>query len=95
LVTYNALAVLIFALGERERLSASPLAIFSCLFLGGLIAEQCGVGGNIQFYERYVLQAAPFIGAFSFTLLPTLDRGRMAAIGLLFLAGQLLLWHYV
>jgi hypothetical protein len=49
-------------------------AAFGGSFLAFFVAEQFFVGGNIPFYERYILQIAPFIGL-------TLANDRQFSIG--------------
>jgi hypothetical protein len=64
------------------------------LVLAFFIAEQIGVGGNLPFYEIYILEIAPFLGLVAFGLLPKLTRPRLAALLFLSVISQGLLWRY-
>ena len=65
------------------------LAIFHFFLL-----EQFGVGGNIPFYDRYILQAAPFFGVIAFALLLQFDTARLFAIAGLSLVSNIIVWRY-
>jgi hypothetical protein len=67
-------------------------AAFAGSFLGFFVVGQLFVGGNIPFYERYILQIAPFIGL-------TLANDRQFSVGRALVAsfpflalGQYRLW---
>jgi hypothetical protein len=91
---YNALA-LGLALWEHRTflLSSAPVA-FSLVVIVFFLGEQVAVGGNISFYDRYVLQVAPFLGAVAFAILPPLHRGRLFALATLSLLSQFMLWRF-
>jgi hypothetical protein len=59
------------------------------------IAEQFGVGGNVPFYDRYVLQVAPFLGVIAFALLPSLDKARLFTLIALSFFSHVMLWRYI
>jgi len=59
------------------------------------LLEQFGVGGNIPFYDRYILQLAPFFGVIAFALLPALDSARLVALAGLSFLSNVMLWRYV
>jgi hypothetical protein len=87
------------ALGSRllERRAAGhscDYEIFSFLIVAFFIAEQIGIGGNIPFYELYVLQMAPFLGLIAFGLLPQLTTSRVSAIACLSVISHALLWRH-
>jgi hypothetical protein len=56
--------------------------------------EQVGVGGNLLYYERYILQIAPFLGIISFALFPKLTIPRGLVVLALFALSQGMLWRY-
>lgn len=74
-------------------LSTAPVA-FALLTVVFFVAEQIGVGGNIPFYDRYVLSVAPFLGLIAFSVLPQLTYPRMLALATMSFAGQIILWRY-
>lgn len=89
------MAALIWRIWERRAsLSSVPLVVFSGLFLAAFVAEQVGVGGNIQFYERYVIQVIPFMAIVAFAAVPAFSRSRIAALIFLLVAGQVMLWRW-
>jgi len=92
--TCNAIALGLAIWEERRLLSSSPLVAFALLTVLIFIAEQFGVGGNVPFYDRYVLQVAPFFGIVAFTLLPSLDKARLLALITLSFFSQVMLWRY-
>jgi hypothetical protein len=69
-VAYNFVAVCLLFWEQRTILLSSPLVIFSILVIVFFVAEQLGIQGNIYFYDRYVIQVAPFLGIVAFALLP-------------------------
>lgn len=91
---YDFIAVC-FALSEsRKALLLSPVTVFAVLTVLFFLLEQFGVGGNIPFYDRYILQVAPFIGVIAFALLPKLDNARIAALIGLSALSHVMLWRY-
>lgn len=94
LAIYNAIAFAIALWEQRTSLLSSPSAAFSLLAIAFFVSEQLAVGGNIPFYDRYVLQAAPFIGALAFAVLPVFDKARLMAIIALSFLSQFMLWRF-
>jgi len=64
--------------------------LFVVLFF---VLEQFGIGGNIPFYDRYVLQVAPFLGMIAFSTLPKLTTWRLIFFALMVLFSHALLWR--
>lgn len=92
--TYNAIAVGFLLWSQRSQLLICPPAVFALLVIVFFVLEQIGVGGNIPFYDRYILQIAPFLGLIGFWLFPKLTYPRMAALAGLSIVGQYMLWRY-
>lgn len=90
---YNAIAFSFALWEQRTSLLSSPPAAFSLLAIVFFVGEQLAVGGNIPFYDRYVLQVAPFIGALAFAVLPVFDKARFMAIIALSFLSQFMLWR--
>jgi hypothetical protein len=67
--------------------------MFAFLVTVFFIAEQVGVGGNLPFYELYVIQVAPFLGLMAFALLPRLTPVRLMALVSLSVLSHVLLWR--
>jgi len=91
-VAFNAWGVTDASIIEWKRLG--PLCSFSIFFLLFFVIEQVGVGGNIQFYERYTLQAAPFLGLIGLRLVPRLDCMRLGSVCTMFAFSHWMLWRY-
>jgi Dolichyl-phosphate-mannose-protein mannosyltransferase len=91
---YNAVAVCMLLWEQRARVAANPAVIFAVLTIIFFIAEQFGVGGNVPFYDRYILQVAPFLGLVAFGLLPRLTYPRLAALALMSAVSHVMLWRY-
>ncbi len=92
--TYNSVAVCLLLWSERSRLLMCAPAIFAVLVFFFFIVEQLGVGGNIPFYDRYVLQLAPFLGIIGFWLFPRFTRSRILAMAGLAALSQGMLWRH-
>jgi hypothetical protein len=92
---YNAVAFGLAIWEERRLLSSSPLVTYALLAILLFIAEQFGVGGNVPFYDRYVLQVAPFLGVIAFALLPSLDKARLFTLIALSFFSHVMLWRYI
>lgn len=92
--TYNAIAVGSLLWDERLQLRTCIPAVFALLVIVFFIAEQFGVGGNIPFYDRYVLQLAPFLGPIGFWLFPKFTWPRVLAIFGLIVLSQATLWQH-
>jgi hypothetical protein len=80
---------------RRNELRARPVALISILVIGFFILEQVGVGGNIPFYDLYVLQIAPFLGVAAFAVYPKLQTSRLVPLVLLWVIGEVTLWRYL
>lgn len=91
---YNAVAVGFLLWDQRQALLSCPPVIFSLLVVLFFIAEQIGVGGNLPFYDRYVLQLAPFLGIIAFFVLPRLTPSRFLALLGLSVLSQVMLWRF-
>jgi hypothetical protein len=92
---YNAISVCAALWEQRGLVAASTALIFAVLAIACFIGEQFGVGGNIPFYDRYVLQVAPFMGVVAFALLPLLDNARLVALSALSLVSHIMVWRYL
>jgi hypothetical protein len=68
---------------------------FSALALLFFALEQVGVGGNIPFYERYVLQVTPYLGIIGIGLVPEYLKSRVAVAAILSVIGNAMLWRYL
>jgi len=95
LITYNAIAVGLLLWEKRQDLLNCPPAIFALLTVFFFVGEQFGVGGNFPFYDRYVLQLAPFLGLIAFFLIPKLTMSRAAALTGMYLLSQEMLWRFL
>jgi hypothetical protein len=94
IVLYNAAATGFLLWEKRQALSSSTPAVFALLVTVFFIAEQIGVGGNIPFYDRYVLQLAPFLGLIAFAILPRLTPGRVFALAGMSVLSHVMLWRF-
>jgi hypothetical protein len=91
---YNLAAVTAGLIARKSEVFSKPEVLLSLLVLVFFVAEQAGIGGNIPFYDRYILQVTPFMGVIGFFLLPNLTRSRVAVLLGLSLTGHALLWRY-
>lgn len=91
---YNAASVGVVFWRKRDELLRCAPFVFALLTVAFFIAEQLGVGGNIPFYELYLLQLAPFLGLIAFALLPRLDVSRLLPLILMSLLSHAILWRY-
>ncbi len=94
LTAYNAIGAGLSLWGQRARVACSVPLQFSLLTILFFVVEQCGVGGNIRFYDRYILQIAPFLGVVSYCLFPKLTGTRIAAVIGLSVLSQAMLWRF-
>jgi hypothetical protein len=92
---YNAVGLGLALWEQRPFFSSSPSATFSLFVILFFIGEQFSVGGNIPFYDRYVLQVAPFLGMIAFAILPSLDKGRLLALGAMSAISHVIVWRYL
>lgn len=91
---YNAMALGLQLWSRGASLFSSPLVAFALLTIVFFIGEQVGVGGNMPFYDRYLLQLAPFLGLVAFDVLPGLTLQRLLALVFLSVVGQGMLWRH-
>jgi len=91
---YNAVALGLQLSSRGASLFSSPLVAFALLAIVFFIVEQIGVGGNMPFYDRYLLQLAPFLGLVAFDVLPGLTLQRLLALVFLSGVGQVMLWRH-
>jgi hypothetical protein len=94
LTSYNLMALLLILWERRDRFLASPVSLFSVLAVLAFIGEQFAVGGNIPFYDRYVMQIAPFLGVVAFTITASLDKLRLAVMIALSFFSHAVVWRY-
>jgi hypothetical protein len=97
LIVFNGTAVAYVVWARRSIIgsdSGGPV-LFSIYLIIFFALEQIGIGGNIPFYDRYVLQVAPFLGIFAFALLWPIRVEQVGALAVLFLLSEALLWRYV
>ena len=94
LAIYNFIKASIMLWNAKTRVvSCIPLQ-FALLAILFFVVEQVGVGGNIPFYDRYVLQFAPFLGIIAFSITPNLTRSRSILMVGLSSVSHLLLWSH-
>jgi hypothetical protein len=91
---YNLIAVVLLFWEKRSILFSSPPVVFSILAIVFFVAEQVGIQGNLPFYDRYVIQMAPFLGIVAFALAPKLSMPRLLALGASSVLGQYMLWRF-
>jgi hypothetical protein len=91
---YNAACVSNLLWERRQAISSCAPAVFALLVIVFFVAEQLGVGGNLPFYDRYVLQLAPFLGLVAFAILPRLTNARLFALACLSVLSHFMLWRY-
>jgi hypothetical protein len=91
---YSASAAVVLLWKNRQTVLQTPPILFAILLIGFFVAEQMGVGGNIPFYDRYVLQIAPFLGMIGFAMFPRLSGARLGALGGLLIISQVMLWRF-
>ena len=80
--------------GELGRLWKDPGFRVASFALMLFIAEQFFVGGNIPFYDRYVMQCMPFIGLLAFRLLRHPGYSALAGYAGMFAISQMMLWRF-
>jgi hypothetical protein len=92
LTVYNTIALCLLAWEKRAILQESPPFLFALLTVLFYVGEQFVVGGNIPFYDRYVLPLAPFLGLIAFSLIPRISFPRLIALAGMYLVSQMVLW---
>jgi hypothetical protein len=93
-VIYNAASTCFLLREKLQALSTCAPAVFALLVVVFFVAEQVGVGGNLPFYDRYVLQLAPFLGLIAFAILPRLTTARVLALAGMSLLSHIMLWRF-
>jgi hypothetical protein len=91
---YNAASVGVLLWEQHQAISSCAPAVFTLLVIVFFVAEQAGVGGNLPFYDRYVLQLAPFLGLIAFAVLPRLTPSRLFALAGLSVLSHVMLWRF-
>ncbi len=86
---YNVCALGLLIWEKRSVVSTNSPVAFGLLVILCFVGEQIGVGGNIPFYDRYLLTAAPFMGLIAFSVLPRLRLSTLCgASSMMSLAGR-------
>ncbi|MGA9885477.1 MAG: hypothetical protein WBQ34_17305 [Candidatus Acidiferrales bacterium] len=91
---YGASAAVVLLWKNRGILLKKPPILFAVLVVAFFVAEQVGVGGNIPFYDRYLLQIAPFLGLIAFAAFPRMTGARVSVLAVLVLVSQIMLWRF-
>ena len=94
LTVYSAFVIGLLLWDRRDSVLSCPPLIFAVLTVVFFIVEQLGVGGNVPFYDRYVLQIAPFLGIIAFSLVPRLGFARLLTLAAINLFAHVMLWHH-
>jgi 4-amino-4-deoxy-L-arabinose transferase-like glycosyltransferase len=94
IATFSALTIGRTLWEKRGELGSQPAVVFAVLMLILFIGEQAGVGGNAPFYDRYMLQIAPFLGIISFAALPRLGYERLGMLAAMSVLNHVILWRY-
>jgi hypothetical protein len=94
LTIYNAATVARLLWERRTALLSCPPFLFGLLMVMFFVAEQCGVGGNIPFYDRYLLQVAPFLGLIAFALTPRLTYPSLLFLATMSGVSHEMLWRF-
>jgi hypothetical protein len=93
-IAYNFVALCLLIWEQRITVLSCPPVVFSVLVILFFVAEQFGIQGNILFYDRYVIQVAPFLGIIAFGLVPEINLARLLALGAMSVLGNGMLWRY-
>jgi hypothetical protein len=91
---YNSICLGCLIREKWEMVRSCPPIVLALLVLAFFVVEQIGIGGNLPFYEIYILEVAPFLGVVAFGLLPKLTGPRVSALIFLSVISQGLLWRY-
>jgi 4-amino-4-deoxy-L-arabinose transferase-like glycosyltransferase len=94
IAAFSALTIARTLWEKRGELLTRPAVVFAVLMVLFFLGEQVGVGGNGPFYDRYMLQIAPFLGIISFAALPQLSFERLGMLGAMSVLNQVILWRY-
>jgi len=93
LASYNGVTFVMLVWRRRASVLENPVVLFSLFVLVFFVIEQLGIGGNIPFYDRYIMQLAPFLAFITFGTLPGLGALRLITFALLALLSHGLLWR--
>ncbi len=91
---YDAVAIGLLLWENRHSAQSCPPMIFAMLTVAFFIVEQLGVGGNVPFYDRYLLQIAPFLGIVAFSLLPRIGFTRLLTLAAMNVVAHIILWSH-
>jgi len=94
LTVYNAVVIGLLLWDRRDSVLSCPPLIFAVLAVVFFIVEQLGVGGNVPFYDRYVLQIAPFLGIIAFSLIPRFGYARLLTLAAINVLAHVMLWSH-
>jgi hypothetical protein len=94
LIIFNAVAVACVVRKRRLIIWSEAPVLFAICIILFFVLEQSGIGGNIPFYDRYVLQLAPFLGIFGFAFLRPIRVEQVGALAGLYLLNEAMLWRY-
>ena len=94
LTVYNTVLIGLLLWRKRGSALSCPPLVFAVLTVVFFIVEQSGVGGNVPFYDRYVLQIAPFLGIIAFSLLPRLGFLRLLTLAAMNVVAHVMLWSH-
>jgi hypothetical protein len=94
LTVYNAAQMALLIWEKRRFVVSRPPLAFALLTVLFFIVEQFGVGGNVEFYDRYVLQIAPFLGMIAFSLTPRLGPTRLLTLAAMDVFAHIMLWSH-
>jgi len=84
----------IYLVNLLKSLINNPFQKFTLFFILFFVLENIGIGGNISFYERYILQLMP-VFAISLILVNNFKKHLFILLTLTFLIGQLMLWRHL
>ncbi len=82
-------------LSRTPRVQSLFFAMIVGATIYNLVAVVLMFWDNLPFYDRYVIQLAPFLGIAAFALLPKLSMPRLLVLVASSALGQYMLWRYV
>ncbi|HET9400067.1 MAG TPA: hypothetical protein VFO34_03865 [Candidatus Acidoferrales bacterium] len=80
---------------RRHEILQCPPAMFAALVVLLFMAEQFAIGGEVPFFDRYVLQIAAYLGAVVYVLAPRFIFSRYLSFAFLWGLSQFMLWRYL
>ena len=78
-----------------DLICQKPICILSLLTLILFCVEQFAIGGNIPFYDRYILQVIPFLAIFLGGLNIKFGFIQIAYVSTAIIIGQVMLWRHL